>query len=256
MELLAQSLCIDRGERRLIEGLNVDFGSGQAWVVLGPNGSGKSSLLLALAGELSPRAGEIWIGDRLLHSLRASQRAERVAWQGDLPRVEFGSTVAERLDLVPAQSRAPEEALELLDLAPLARRRLYQLSAGERQRVELAAVWLRPAPIWLLDEPTAHLDLRHQVRWLGVLRDEVSSGRCVIVVLHDLTQAHAIADNSLLLFGDGRVVSGRASSLLVPTPLAELYGTPIQQLVGARGNELIPLYSTTRSDPTSPGRIT
>ncbi len=246
MGLVTQSLQLVRGGRVLVEELDLSFSSGCTWAVLGPNGSGKSSLLFALSGELAPAAGEVHLDGKPIRAWSPRRRAERIAWQGELPSADFGFTVAERLGAAPARSRAPEAALERLDLGGLEDRRLNELSSGERQRVELAALWLRDAPIWLLDEPTAHLDLCHQVRWLEILQEEAAIGRTIVIVLHDLSQAHAVADRAVVLFGDGHTQCGAAEALLEPGLLLRLYGVRVQRLSGDNAVELLPVY---------PGRI-
>jgi ABC-type cobalamin/Fe3+-siderophores transport system ATPase subunit len=242
MDLVVKRLRVSRRGRTLVDDLNFAVRPHDVWAVVGPNGSGKSSLLLTLAGELAPASGEIILDDRPLASWRAGERAERIAWQGALARAEFGFTIADRLAVVLAHRRTVGEALERLELDRLASRRLEELSAGERQRVELAALWRRDAPIWLLDEPTAHLDLAHQVRWLEIVREERRNGRAFVLVLHDLTQAHAIAGRAVLLRGDGRARSGSAARLLTTEELQKLYGTPVHRVTGPGGADLLPAY--------------
>lgn len=248
MELVTRGLALRRGDRLLVSQLDLEVGPGEIWAVLGPNGSGKSTLLLALAGVFRPTAGEVLLDGRHLQRWLPSERGQRVAWQGSLPSAEFGFTVHQRLDLVPSRTREPVAALERLDLRPLADRRLFELSAGERQRVELAALWLRDAPVWLLDEPTTHLDLRHQVACLDLLREEARSGRSLIVVLHDLTQAHAIADRALLLRADESHQSGSAEELLRPGELEQLFGTRLHLAQGPEESSLLPAYHSPGSE--------
>jgi len=245
MELLTRSLSVGRGGRNLIRGLDLRIGPGETWVVLGPNGSGKSTLLLTLAGVLQPEAGDVLLDGTGIGRLRPAERGQRVAWQGDLPSAEFGFSVRERLDLVPREERDPDAALRRLDLGGLEGRRLFELSAGERQRVELAALWLRDAPLWLLDEPTAHLDLRHQVTCLELLRDEARAGRSLVVVLHDLTQAHALADRGLLLGPEGTHQAGHAEELLQPATLERVFDTRLQVAQAPAGPVLLPDYTAT-----------
>lgn len=242
MELVTRGLRIERGGRTLVDALEVTLRGGEIWVVLGPNGAGKSSLLLALSGIVPASGGTIELGGTPLGQLGPRERSRRLAWQGELPRAEFGFTVEERLGLVPSAARKPEAALDRLELGSLATRRLAELSAGERQRVELAALWLREAPVWLMDEPTAYLDLRHQVHWLETLRHERDHGRTIVVVLHDLTQAHAVADGALLVRGDGPVLAGPGEALMEPSALEDLYRTPLEQVRSSHGLALLPRY--------------
>ena len=240
MELRARGLELARGGRVLLRGLDLELRPGECWVVLGPNGAGKSTLLLALGGWL-PRSvpsrgdalvsGELELDGRPPREWSSRERARRVAWQGSLPPAEFGLSVRERLGLAlerGADRAKLDTAATRLDLEGLEERRLGELSAGERQRVELAALALREAPLWLLDEPTAHLDLRHQVSWLGELANERDQGRCLVMACHDLGQAQTLADGAILLFGDGRTRAGPASELLDAPVLSELYATPLE----------------------------
>ena len=227
--MTATDLGVQRDGRRLFSGLSLQVRAGEICVVLGPNGAGKSSLLLALAGWLAPSSGRVHLDGRPVLDWSPAARARRLAWQGGTSTADFGLRVHERLALAGGR-RGPERhrrALATLELEGMEERRLEALSAGERQRVELAALSLREAPCWLLDEPTAHLDLRHQVRWIGQLRRERRAGRAMVVVLHDLPQAQALADYAVLLRGDGHCRWGPARDLLCTTTVSALYRTPI-----------------------------
>ena len=226
LEVSELGLC--RGEKRLLEGLNFNLYAGQVLVILGPNGAGKSSLLLALNGLINHVEGEIKLQGAALTDFSRLALAREVAWQGDLPPTEFGLTVQQRLDLVSHDS-AVDAAVAIAELAleNLLPRALGELSAGERQRVELAALMLRTAPVWLLDEPTAHLDLKHQRQCLQMLRREAQQGRAIVVVLHDIQQAQAIAEQVILVDGKGNVAVGNALDMLSQKRLSKLFDTPL-----------------------------
>ncbi len=236
MMLSVSGLSLSRGGRRLIDALDFSLESGRIAVALGPNGAGKSSLLLALAGMLEVDAGEIHLENKPLEACSRRELAALVAWQGVMPPAEFGLTVEQRLSLamnatmnapaVEAQCAAACRSMELLHLR---HRPLGALSSGERQRTELAAMLVRDCPVWLLDEPCTHLDIRHQVAWLKTMRARATEGKAMLAVLHDVQQAAAIADDVILIFGDGRVRAGPAASLLTPGVLQELFHTKLLQ---------------------------
>ena len=231
-------LSVTRGGRTLLSGLDCSLHAGEVVVVLGPNGAGKSSLLLALAG-LIPAGGDVALQGRGLSSYGRDELSRNIAWQGDLPPTEFGLTVRQRLELAAGETREGiEEAASAMDVAPLLHRPLGELSSGERQRTELAALMLREAPIWLLDEPTAHLDLKHQIHCIKLIREQQKRGRAMMVVLHDMQQAMAIADHLILVDGKGGAEYGEAKRLFASQRMSRLFDAPVIM----QGSVLIPEY--------------
>lgn len=223
MEL--SNISVQRAGNTLFSGLSDGIEPGSVTVLLGPNGAGKSSLLLAMAGMLDYR-GRIGIHGRDLREYSRSELARNMAWSGALPSTEFGLSVAERLDLA-AEGRTIDTAAGAMDIAHLLNRPLGRLSSGELQRTELAALALRDVPLWLVDEPTAHLDLKHQVAALSMLRGAAGAGRGVAVVLHDIQQARALADRVILFDGEGGVECGPACELLTRERLGEVFRTAL-----------------------------
>ena len=108
-------------------------------------------------------------------------------------------------------------------------------------------------PFWLADEPTSHLDLGHQVACLELFRAEARAGRALLVVLHDLTQAHALADDALLLHPDGSSRFGAAAELLRPAELEPVFETRLHEVHGPEEVALVPAYHEhpREGDPTA-----
>ncbi len=218
--LEARSLRVQRGAREVLGDVSLSLAGGQWAAIVGPNGAGKSSLLLALAGLLPLRAGEVLLAGRTLRGWTPRERAQRLAWlsqQGEadgeiaardvvllarLPRHGlFGA-------LTPGDEAAVEAAMAETESAPFAARRLAELSGGERQRVLLARVLAVGAPVLLLDEPTAHLDAPHQRALLASVTRRAAQGAAVAVVLHDLTLA--LAAPRVVVMAQGRIVADGA----------------------------------------------
>jgi len=241
------SLC--RGEKRLLSKLSFDLQAGKITVILGPNGAGKSSLLLALAGLIPFEQGGISFQCDSLSHLSRQQLSRRIAWQGELPPTEFGLSVQQRLQLAASDSVVSgsseinpgihvQVVTATMQLSTLLQRALGDLSDGERQRVELAALMLRDVPVWLLDEPTAHLDLKHQIQCLHMLKSQAAQGRSIVVVLHDIQQAEAVADQVILIQSNGVAQSGTAAQMLTQERLSDLFDTPLLR----QGAGLVPDY--------------
>jgi iron complex transport system ATP-binding protein len=213
--LAAQGLVLQRGGRRVLDGVSLQLRAGEWMAIVGPNGAGKSSLLLALAGLLPLQAGQVQLMDRPLGDWPARERAARLAWlaqqgqaEGEIPALEVV-----RLGRLPRQGllgtpdaddeAAVRRAMADTESTPFAARALGALSGGERQRVLLARALAVEAPVLLLDEPTAHLDAPHQRAVLRVLAGRAGCGVAAAAVLHDLTQA--LTAHRVLVLADGRV---------------------------------------------------
>jgi iron complex transport system ATP-binding protein len=235
-ELLAvRGLSLRTPQRCLVDALDLTVRRGERWAVLGPNGAGKSTLLAAIAGARHGDSGEILLGQRAVSGLRADELARDRALLTDRWIDPFASSVLDTVltarFIFRDEDRGEAVArqwLERLDCALLADRDVRLLSRGERQRVALATALAQDTPLVLLDEPTAHQDPRHQamvVRELAALPE-----RGLIVTLHDLNAAARLATHVLLLWGDGRTVSGRAAEMLTPQALTDLFATPVSRV--------------------------
>jgi len=233
-----KQVTLQRGGNTLFMNFSNVIVAGRVTVIMGANGTGKSSLLLALAG-IIPASGEIVLRGKPLNEYSRMDMARQIAWQGELPPTEFGLTVAQRLRLAGGEDHPDiNEPAKLMEVDSLLDRSLGDLSSGERQRIELAALMLRDCPVWLLDEPTAHLDLRHQMICLDMLRRQAEHGRTIVVVLHDIQQALSIAGDVVLLDGSSNIEAGAAAAMLTRERLQAVFG------VSLHAGSLLPEHHT------------
>ena len=180
--LEGDGLAVIRGERLVFSGLGFRVEPGGALLLIGPNGSGKSTLLRLVAGLVRAEAGRLsWQGTDALADL--AEHAGRVAYLGHLDAVKPGLTVAENL-LVWGFRERIARALDMVGLAALADLPAKMLSAGQRRRLALARLALRPAPIWLLDEPTLGLDTASVERFGAMLAEHRAGGGIVMAATH------------------------------------------------------------------------
>jgi heme exporter protein A len=189
--LEGQGLAAFRGERLVFSELGFAVPAGGAMLLLGPNGAGKSTLLRLLAGLVPAEAGTLlWHGEDVLADLPA--HADRIAYLGHQDAIKPGLTTAENLRFR-ATSPAVESALEAVGLTPLADLPARMLSAGQKRRLALARLAVRPAPIWLLDEPTLGLDAASVARFGTMLAAHLAGGGVVVAATHlPLPLPHAV----------------------------------------------------------------
>lgn len=241
-------LALDRvsfayGDRRAVEGVSIALRPGRVLGLLGPNGSGKSTLLRLAAGLLRPDAGSVRLDGDDLAALDRRAIALRIAVvpQGAaLPEGFTGWDVAlagrtPHLRPLAQPGRRDEavarRALELTDALPLAHRRAGELSGGERQRLLLARALAQEPDALLLDEPTTHLDLPHQVALLALVRRfAVQEGLAVLGIFHDLNLAAEYCDELALLRGGRLVALGPPAEVLTAEGIAAVYGLTVPLL--------------------------
>lgn len=182
--LVAEDLALDRGGRRLFEGVGFAVAAGEALVVTGPNGAGKSSLLRVVAGLLSPSEGTV----RLEGGGADLPLPAQVHYLGHLDAVKPSLSVAEALGfwavyLGGGRDRI-DDALDAVGLLALADLPSAYLSAGQRRRLALARLVAAPRPVWLLDEPTAALDAAAERRLGELIGDHLAGGGMVMAATH------------------------------------------------------------------------
>jgi iron complex transport system ATP-binding protein len=227
------------GERAVIRDVTLQVQRGEMVGIIGPNGSGKSTLLRVLSGVLHPWSGRVTIENRPIESYAPRELSRRVAVVPQETRIDFPFTVTEVVLL----GRTPHlgalafenardlaiarQAMERTDVASLATRRITELSGGERQRVILARALAQEPSMLILDEPSAFLDIRHQVEIYDLLRDLQAEGLTVVTVLHDLNLAGLYCDRLVLLAEGSVACVGAPAEVLTYATLTEVYGTEV-----------------------------
>ena len=230
------------GRREVLRGVDLALGSGELVALLGTNGSGKTTLLRTFAGTLAPDRGEVTFDGRAVGSWRRAAIARRVAVLPQQLELPAGFRVAELVAMGRApharrlfastadDERAVARALIDADALDLADRQAGELSGGERQRLLVAMALAQEPDLVLLDEPTLHLDLAHQVALLTAfrrLRDQ--RGLTVLAVLHDLNLAAAFAPRVAVL-DEGRVIAdGPPADVLSPDLVRRVFGVAVDE---------------------------
>ncbi|UQX04949.1 heme ABC transporter ATP-binding protein [Streptomyces sp. RerS4] len=252
----ADGLHVRLGERAVLAGIDLSARAGEVLALVGPNGAGKSTLLAALAADLPAAAGAVRIDGRPVGAWSAPELALRRAVLPQSAALSFPFRVADVVGmgrapwagtpLAEQDEEAVADAMAATEVTPFAERPFSALSGGERARVALARVLAQRAPLLLLDEPTAALDLRHQELVLRICRERAAAGDAVVVVLHDLGLAAAYADRAAVLH-DGRIaVAGPPSEVFEDGLLSRVYRQPVEVLPHPRTGAplVIPLRGT------------
>lgn len=246
------------GGRAVLRGAELALERGELVGLVGRNGAGKTTLLRVASRVLTPDGGSVRIAGRPAETLSRRALARELAVVAQEHAIPFAFSVLELalmgrsphlglLGFETARDRAlAEAALGRLGIAALAGRSVLELSGGERQLAVLARALVQDAPVLLLDEPTAHLDLPHQLEVLGLARSLAREGRAVLAVSHDLSLLARFADRLAILSG-GRIESGPPAELLSPERLRALFGVEAE-LLRASGGELVVVPRV----PTSP----
>ncbi|MDJ0819094.1 MAG: ABC transporter ATP-binding protein [Desulfobacterales bacterium] len=225
------------GNRAVLRNISFSVTRGDFFVIIGPNGSGKTTLMRAIAGILSRQTGQIKIFERRMSSYKRKEFARLVAFvpQGSPTGLQFTAAELVLMGRAPYTStlgietekdyQISKQAMHFTEVAHLAARKLDQLSGGEQQRVFIARAICQEPKILLLDEPTASLDLAHQVRIMDLMEKlKEDKGVTVVMVSHDINLA-AMYGGRLLLLRDGQIVCmGPPKEILNFKTLEDTYG--------------------------------
>jgi iron complex transport system ATP-binding protein len=238
------SLYVSYDSQAVLQDVSLDVYKGEVVALIGPNGAGKTSLIRAASGVLRPKAGQVCVLGQDITHMPPHLRATRLAVVPQARLMPANFTVYETVLLgrtpylgwlgkPTRQDRSQVSwALERTDTLDLANRLIGELSGGEQQRVLLARALAQNTPILLLDEPTAHLDLRHQSGLLNLVQELAREQHlAVLMALHDLNLVALYSDRVALLV-DGRLrTTGLPGEVLTPAHLTESYRVPLSVTV-------------------------
>jgi len=236
-----ESLSVSYGTRKVLQSITLEVEAGEVLALIGPNGAGKSTLIRAASGVIPVHAGSVVVDNEDLLTLPAMRRARFLAvvpqavlmppaftvWEtvllGRTPYLNFLGHVSSR------DEEIAHQALQKVDAFDLAERRVGELSGGEQQRVLLARALAQSTPILLLDEPTVHLDLQHQVALMEIVRSLARSDNlAVLIALHDLNLAARYADRVALLVNGEIKAVGTPRQVLTPEIISTAYHLPVR----------------------------
>ena len=234
--MICRDLAVGYGTRAVLSGIDLAFQRGQFVSLLGPNGAGKTTLLRTLSRHLPPVRGRVDLKGRPLAGLSALELARTMAVVltdkvspplftvfefvalGRYPHTDFLGR------LRPEDRRAVDEALDAVHAKGLAHRTFSDLSDGERQKILVARALAQRPDILLLDEPTLHLDLKHRVEVMAILRELCrAQGITVAASLHDVDVAAKVSDRVALIKNGGVSAYGPPEAVLTGGAVADLY---------------------------------
>jgi iron complex transport system ATP-binding protein len=254
--LALDSVSVTLGGARIVDRLAASVEPGEWVALIGPNGAGKTTALRAVAGLVGYDGAVTILGDDAA-ALSRRDRARVLALVPQVPLIPGDISVREYVLLgrTPyltyfgserrADHDAVDAALEQLDLLALEHRRLDTLSGGERQRATLARALAQDAPILLLDEPTAALDVGRQQQVLELVDGlRAKRGLTVLSTMHDLTLAGQYADRLLLLDCGRLVAGGTAREVLTRRSISEHYGAEVALVDTDTGFVVVPVRGT------------
>jgi len=260
-EALDLAVRYGRARLRALDGVTMRVPEGALYAVLGPNGSGKSTLMRALMGVVRPERGEVRIGGKPTHSWTRRALAQAVGAVPQAEHLTFPLTVRDFVGmgryphLGPLRPEGEEdrvairEAMHRCDVAALVDRDVTTLSGGELQRVRIARALAQEPSGLVLDEPTASLDIRHEMTIFRLLRDSADRGMTVLLITHHINLAARFADRFLLLSGGRVAAEGRADDVFTEEILESVYRWPVavrtDPLSGAP--QVTPLQESTAS---------
>ncbi len=227
-------------EAPVLHHINLSVEPGEVIGIIGPNGVGKSTLLKILAALYEPDKGQYTLFNAPLKSWKRKEIARRIGYVPQGMELSFSFSVGEVVamgrfpylqGLSAIDDQGPEkvrQALQMMDLEGLEHRLFPSLSGGEKQRVLIASTLAQDTDIFLLDEPTASLDLKHQIAILKLFKHlSQTQNKAVILVTHEVNLASQFCDR-LILLNEGRIVKdGRPAEVLQFNLIREVYGVDV-----------------------------
>ncbi|MFW6013774.1 MAG: ABC transporter ATP-binding protein [Nanoarchaeota archaeon] len=237
MNVKIEGLSFSYQSEKVLHGLSLELNKGEFIGLVGCNGSGKSTLLRCIDNILTPQKGSIMLGRENIKELSQNELAKKIGYVAQSETRNFPATVFDTILMgrKPHQTWKPSERdLEItaetisgLGLDELAMNDINRLSGGQRQKVCIGRALAQQPKAILLDEPTASLDIKHQLHVLNLLKNLAKNGTMIITALHDLNMAVKYADKIVML-KDGVIHSAGGKEVLCKKNIEEVYGVTVE----------------------------
>lgn len=231
--LEVKNLSFGYGKENILDNISFRIKQGEFISIIGPNGSGKSTLLKLLNNIYKPKSGTILVQGRNIKDYNGKELARSIALVPQNTVIDYGFTVEDivlmgRYPYIGRFEKEKEEDYQIVDKAlkltntyNLKKRRINEISGGECQRVIIAKALAQNPDIILLDEPTSHLDINHQMEIVKLLEElNKKQGTTIVLVIHDINLAARYSDRILLL-NEGRILAVGEPSIVINEPNIE-----------------------------------
>lgn len=246
------NLCAGYGKKEILHNINLSFKQGNIYALIGANGCGKSTLLKTLLRIVPYTKGNICISFKDISTYKQNELAKKIAYVSQGKKVPdisvFRMVLHGRFAYLGYSRKYRKEdyaiarnALEWAGLSEFEEENVSCLSGGMQQKVYIAMALAQDADTILMDEPTTYLDISHQLRLMEMARKLANQGKCVIMVLHDLSQALHIADE-IIVMKDGQVIEvGTAKQVYQNGKIKEAFGVELEQIETINGSYFVPI---------------
>ena len=250
------NLCAGYGKKEILHNISLSFKQGKIYALIGANGCGKSTLLKVLLRIVPYTKGSIFISSKNITLYKQNELAKKIAYvsQGKkIPDISVLRMVLHGRFAYLGYSRKYQKedyvmarkALEWAGLSELEEENVSRLSGGMQQKVYIAMALAQDAETILMDEPTTYLDISHQLRLMEMARKLANQGKCVIMVLHDLSQALRIADE-IIVMKNGQIIDvGTPKQVYQNGKIQEAFGVELEQIETVSGSHFIPVFDKT-----------
>ncbi|AIS51726.1 ABC-type cobalamin/Fe3+-siderophores transport system, ATPase component [Thermoanaerobacter kivui] len=252
MKISVQNICFFYKSHKVLNNITVEMEKGEVVSIIGPNGAGKSTLLKCIARLLKPQEGVVYLNGKDIASKDLKELAKAMGYVPQDSREIFPFTVMETVlmgrkphlkwGVTEEDLNIVSKVMKFMDIEELAERSLDQLSGGQRQKVFVARALAQQPEIFLFDEPTSNLDIRHQLEVFEIIKKIAQTeGRIVIVVVHDLNLASRFADK-LVMLKDGYIYAiGKPEEVITENNIREVYGVSASIIETEFGFYVLPI---------------
>ncbi len=252
MHLKLDNLGVNYGKYKAVDGVSFDVGPGEVLSIIGPNGSGKSTIIKCIARILKPSDGKILLDGRDITSIDLNELAKLVGYVPQNFHYLFFSNVMETVLL----GRKPhikwrvtrkdldivQKALDSMGIRHMASKFLDELSGGEKQKVYMARTLAQEPQLYLLDEPTSNLDLKHQIEVLEITRRLTrEQSASMIIAVHDLNLALKYSDKVAMMQRGRLYAYGKPEDVLTVQNINNVYGVESLLIESGYGKYIVPI---------------